>query len=144
MGLRHRHREEVSEHQLELVRDAYRFMQAWELRPVRELLASGVPGGEAAFCVIRGLFSNTCRETDDLPGELFWHSLPPHWEISSLEVRELSVHHDTIAVAGLYRCRPKGSWEVMELPFLHLWRLRDGRLLRVLSPLDAVELRRVA
>ena len=45
MGLRHRHREEVSEHQLELVRDAYRFMGAWELRPVRELLASGVPGG---------------------------------------------------------------------------------------------------
>ena len=45
---------------------------------------------------------------------------------------------------GLCRCRPKGSWEVVTVPFLHLWQLRDGRLSRVESSFDAVELRRVA
>jgi hypothetical protein len=144
VGLLHRHREEVGEHQVELVRDAYRSTRAWELSPVKELLAGGVPGHEAAWCVVRGGYSRSCREIDDLPGALFSLAIPSHWEITGFEIRQLTPNHGTILVLGLCRCRPKGSWEVVEVPFLHQWRLHDGKLSGVLSSFDAVELRRVA
>ena len=144
MGLLHRHREEVSEHQVELVRSAYRSTRAWELSPVRELLATGVPGHEAAWCVVRGGYSSSCQATEDLSRELFSLAIPWHWEITGFDVRQLTPSHETILVLGLCRCRPKGSWEVVEVPFLHKWRLRDGRLSGVMSSFDAVELRRVA
>ncbi len=32
----------------------------------------------------------------------------------------------------------------MKLPFLHVWHIRGGRAARVVSSLDAVELRRAA
>jgi hypothetical protein len=144
VGLLSRHREEVSEHQVDLVRDAYRSTRAWEISPVRELLASGVPGREAAWCVTRGVHSRRCQETDDLPRALFSLAVPPHWEITGFEIRQFSPRNETILVLGLCRCRPKGSWDVVSVPFLHLWRVRDGRLTGVQSSFDAVELRRVA
>ena len=144
MRLMHRHLEEFSERQVELVRDAYRSTRAWELSPVEELLASGVPGHKATWCVVRGAYSRRCRETEDLSRELFSLAIPSHWEITGFQIRQLTPRHETVLVLGLCRCRPKGSWEVVEVPFLHQWRLRDGRLSAVLSQFDAVELRRVA
>jgi hypothetical protein len=144
MGLLHRHLEEFSQRQVELVRDAYRSTRAWELSPVGELLAGGMPEHEAAWCVVHGAYSRGCQATADLSRELFSLAIPWHREITGFEIRQLTPSHETVLVLGLCRCRPKGSWEVVEVPFLHQWRLRDGRLTAVLSQFDAVELRRVA
>ena len=70
--------------------------------------------------------------------------MPSHWEITGFEIRQFSTRHETILVLGICRCRPKGSWDVVNVPFLHLWRVRDGRLSGVQSSFDAVELRRIA
>lgn len=144
MGLPHRHREEVSERQVELVRDAYRSTRAWELSPVRELLASGTPGREATWCVVRGAYTRSCQQTEDLSRGLFSLSIPAHWEITGFEIRRLTPRHGTVLVLGLCHCRPRGSWEGVSVPFLHLWHVRDGELSGVVSSFDAVELRRVA
>ncbi len=69
MGLLRRHREEVTERHVELVRDAYRSTRAWEMRPVRELLASGVAGREAALVRDPGLSPAAASEADDLVRE---------------------------------------------------------------------------
>ena len=143
MELLHRHREEVSEHQLELVRDAYRFIQAWELRPVRELLSSGVPGGEAAFCVIRASSRTpagrpticpvsssgiACRPTGRSAASRSASSAftvtPSPWPASTV-VAQGQLGGDGVAFPAPLAAARRG-------------------LLRVLSPLDAVELRRVA
>jgi ketosteroid isomerase-like protein len=142
VGLLQRHREEVTERQLELVREAYRSTRAWELQPVKELLASGVPGREAAWDVVRGVFFSRRQRADDLPRDLF--RLPPHWEITDFEIHQVTSKHDAIFVVGACRCRPKGSWDVVRLPFLHVWHLRDGRAARVENRFNLVEVRRAA
>jgi ketosteroid isomerase-like protein len=144
VGLLSRHREEVTEHQIELVRDAYQVARAWEMRPVRELLASGIPGHEAAWCVMRGIYSRGCQEVDDLVRDLFSMSVPRSWEIAGLEIRKVTHSHDRIVVLGVCRCRPRGGRDDVRLPFLHVWHVRDGRVTRLVSSLDAVELRRAA
>ena len=144
MRLLRRHREEVTKNQIELVRSAYRATRAWEMRPVRELLASGIPGHEAVWCVVRGLYSRGCQDVDDLVSDLFSLSVPRSWEIAGLEVRELTHRHDRIIVVGMCRCRPNGGVDVVHLPFLHVWHVHDGRVTRLVSSLDAVELRRAA
>ena len=138
-------REEVTEHHLELVRDAYERPRAWEMRPVRELLASGVPGHEAAWCVARGILPGGCRETDDLANELVAKSVPAHWEITRLDIHKLTSSRDRIVVVGTMSCRPKGRGaEPIKMPFLHIWHIRDNRATRVESSLNSVELRRTA
>jgi ketosteroid isomerase-like protein len=144
MGLLRRHREEITEHQIELVRSAYQSTRAWEMQPIRELLASGIPGHESAWCVLRGAYARACREADDLARELFSLSVPARWEITAFEIRRLTLGSDRIVVVGVCRCRPRGGLEVVRLPFLHIWHIRDGRVARLVSSLDAVELRRAA
>jgi len=135
----------VTEHHLELVRDAYERPRAWEMRPVRELLASGVPGHEAAWCVARGILPGGCRETDDLANELVAKSVPAHWEITRLDIHKLTSSRDRIVVVGTMSCRPKGRGaEPIKMPFLHIWHIRDNRATRVESSLNSVELRRTA
>jgi hypothetical protein len=145
MGLLRRRREEVTEHHVELVRDAYERPRAWEMRPVRELFASGVPGQEAAWCVIRGILPGGCHETDDLARELVVRSVPAHWEITRLDIHKLTSSRDRIVVVGTMSCRPKGHGaEPIKMPFLHIWHIRDDRVTRVESSLNSVELRRAA
>jgi hypothetical protein len=144
VGLLRRRREEVTEHHVELVRDAYQSPRAWEMRPVRELLASDVPGREAAWCVMRGVLSSSCQETDDLARELVTLSVPPRWEVTKVAVHKLTPSRDRIVVVGAISCRPKGSRDAINLPFLHIWYIRDSRLKRVVSSLDSTEVRRAA
>jgi hypothetical protein len=145
MGLLHRRREEVTEHHVELVRDAYERPRAWEMRPVRELFASGVPGHEAAWCVARGILPGGWRETDDLANELVAKSVPAHWEITRLDIHKLTSSRDRIVVVGTMSCRPKGHGaEPIKMPFLHIWHIHDNRVTRVESSLNSVELRRAA
>ena len=145
VGLLRKRREEVTEHHVELVRDAYERPRAWEVRPVRELLASGVPGREARWCVVRGILPVGCRETDDLAKELVAKSVPAHWEITRLDIHQLTSSRDRIVVVGTMSCRPRDHGaEPIKMPFLHIWHIRDNRVRRVESSLNSVELRRVA
>ena len=49
-----------------------------------------------------------------------------------------------LTVIGRYRARVRGSWEVLALPFTHIWHIPGGRVERVASLLDGVEIRRRA
>ena len=144
MGLLRKRLEEVTEHHVELVRDAYEWPYAWEMRPVRELFEFAVPGHEAAWCVTRGILPSGCRETDDLARELIVRSVPVRWEITRLDVHKLTASRDRIVVVGTISCRPKGGSETTKMPFLHVWHIRDSRATRVVSQLNSVELRRAA
>jgi hypothetical protein len=75
-------------------------------------------------------------ESDDL------FALPPTWEITRVVPRHLTRRrHGRVAVTGLLFCRPRGSWEMMQLPFLHVWTLSRGRASRFENFLDGIDLR---
>jgi hypothetical protein len=68
--------------------------------------------------------------------------LPSTWEVMRAEVRSFKAKRDVVTVTGFIYCRPRGSWEHLRLPLLHVWTICLDRALRFESLLDGLELRR--
>ncbi len=77
--------------------------------------------------------------------ELFG-GLPSHFEVIGVEPRTWTTNRrgTTLTVIGRYRARVRGTWEVLALPFTHIWHIPGGRVEKVVSLLDGVEIRRLA
>jgi len=77
--------------------------------------------------------------------ELFG-GLPSHFEVIGVELRTwiMNRRRTTVTVIGRYRVRVRGTWEVLALPFTHIWHIPSGRVDKVVSLLDGVEIRRLA
>jgi len=89
-----------------------------------------------------------CAARDVVADDLFG-AVPPTWNVTGVDVDDLLPYELAdgslrVVARGTYRCRPRGSWECYELPFAHIWTLRDGHVVRVVCYLEGVELRRVA
>ena len=92
-----------------------------------------------------GAFGRRHPASDVVAMELFG-GLPSHFEVIGVDPRTWSMNRrrTRLTVSGQYRVRPRGSWEVLVLPFTHIWRFTGGRVDKVLSLLDGVEIRRLA
>jgi len=66
--------------------------------------------------------------------------LPPSWEVMSVVPRQFSAGRGVVTVAGFMHCRPRGSWERVQVPFLHAWTMCRGRVQRFQNLLEGVEL----
>jgi len=77
--------------------------------------------------------------------DLFAGALPSHWEIIGVDLRmwDFYTRKNRLVVGGRFRTRPRGTWEVIPLPFIHIWSVGDGDQVRgVLDYLAGVEVRR--
>ena len=103
-------------------------------------------GGEPALWVVYelGAFGRRHPAGDIVAMELFG-GLPSHFEVIGVEPRTWTVNRrqTRLTVTGHFRVRPRGSWEVLVLPFTHIWAFPGGRVDKVVSLLDGVELRRL-
>jgi ketosteroid isomerase-like protein len=70
-------------------------------------------------------------------------SMPGSWEVMRVVVHSVMPKRDIVTVTGAVYCRPRGSWETMRLPLLHIWTMRAGKALRFENYLDGLELSRV-
>jgi hypothetical protein len=72
--------------------------------------------------------------------------IPSHYEVVGVDPQSWKVNRreTRLMVSGQYRVRPRGTWEVVALPFAHVWYLAGDHVDRVVSLLDGVELRRLA
>ena len=68
--------------------------------------------------------------------------LPSTWEVMRAEVRSVKARRAVVTVTGFIYCRPRGSWEYLRLPLLHVWTICLDKALRFESLLDGLELRR--
>ena len=104
-------------------------------------------GGEPAHWAVYevGAFGRRHPASDVVAMELFG-GLPSHFEVIGVELRTWSMNRRAtkLTVIGRYRARIRGTWEVLALPFTHIWHVPGGRVDRVVSLLDGVEIRRLA
>jgi ketosteroid isomerase-like protein len=104
-------------------------------------------GGEPADWAVyeMGAFGRSRPAGDVVAMELFG-GLPSHFEVIGVELRTWSMNRrrTTVTVIGRYRARVRGTWEVLALPFTHIWHIPNGRVDKVVSLLDGVEIRRLA
>lgn len=101
---------------------------------------TGAHGG--GWCLRHNGHVLRCLSADELASaDLF--SLPSSWEVMRVVVHNLMPKRDIVTVTGAIYCRPKGSWETMRLPLLHVWTMCADRALRFESYLDGIELSRI-
>ncbi|HET6475622.1 MAG TPA: hypothetical protein VFH93_06030 [Thermoleophilia bacterium] len=76
--------------------------------------------------------------------DLFRGGLPSNWEIIGVDVRMWDYYErrSRLVVAGRFRTRPRGTWEVMPLPFIHVWSLWGEEVDGVFDYLAGIEVRR--
>ena len=99
----------------------------------------GAEGAEWCFKV-NGRRSR-CLATSELDSsDLFL--LPASWEVMRAEVRGLTYKRGIATASGFMYCRPRGSWENMRVPLLHVWTMCLGKALRFQNLLDGLELGR--
>jgi len=100
-------------------------------------------GREPAWAVVDLVSGETGRARAVVAEDLFG-SVPSHWEVTRVETYAIHARDERVVVTGHICCRPRGvrSFDLCRVSFAHVWTLRDGEAVRVLSYLDGVELRR--
>jgi hypothetical protein len=78
--------------------------------------------------------------------DLFAGALPSHWEVIGVDLRMWNYYRQRcrLVVAGRFRTRPRGTWEVVPLPFIHIWSLDDDEVKGVFDYLAGIEVKRRA
>lgn len=59
--------------------------------------------------------------------------LPDHWEITGTDVRmwDLCERRSCLIVGGRFRSRPRGTWEMIAIPFIHIWTFSGDQVVSV-------------
>ncbi len=130
----------MADDELDLLRGAY-----GALGPgfaTEALALFGQDGAEGAeWCLRINGRRSRCLSTSELDSsDLFL--LPASWEVMRAEVRRLTYKRSVATVSGLMYCRPRGSWENIRVPLLHVWTMCRGKALRFENLLDGLELGR--
>jgi hypothetical protein len=76
--------------------------------------------------------------------ELFAGAMPSHWEVIGVDLRMWDYYErrSRLVVSGRFRTRPRGTWEVIPLPFIHIWSVDDEQVRGVFDYLAGIEVRR--
>jgi hypothetical protein len=82
---------------------------------------------------------------DVVAEDLFAGGLPSQWEIVGVELRVWDFYQgkNRLVVGGRFRARLRGTWEVMPLPFIHVWSFADDQVRAVFDYFGGVEVRRI-
>jgi hypothetical protein len=77
--------------------------------------------------------------------DLFAGGLPEQWEVIGVELCVWDVHRQRsrLVVSGRFRARLRGTWEIMPLPFIHVWSFVDDQVRGVFDYFGGVEVRRL-
>jgi hypothetical protein len=133
---------DTSDEQLDRLRDIYRGLGPGFPAAAAPLFDRGAGPDGGDWCVrVNGRMSRCLSAAELASTDLF--VLPSTWEIMRAEIRGLAARRDVVTVTGFMYCRPRGSWEHMRVPLLHVWTMRLGKALRFENLLDGLELRPV-
>ena len=132
---------EVGADVLERLRSAYRALGPGFPPEAVALFAYGGDDGGGAWYRLAPRGQRRRLATAEMTSnDLF--SMPPNWEVMRVELRRLNARRGLVTASGFMRCRPRGTWENLRIPFLHTWTMRDGKALTFQNFLDSIELRR--
>ena len=133
----------MDEGTLEMLREGYRSLGFGAPAAVLRLFDQDVPGREARW-VVREVTSTARYGTREVVADDLFGSIPSHWQVVRVVPRRWQESEDRVVVLGHIYCRPGGSWEVMSVPFAHIWTVVRGKVVSVLSYLDGIEIERAA
>jgi hypothetical protein len=82
---------------------------------------------------------------DVVAEDLFAGGLPSQWEVIGVDLRIWDIHpkKSRLVVGGRFRARLRGTWEVIPMPFIHVWSFADNQVQTVFDYFGGVEVRRL-
>jgi hypothetical protein len=128
----------------EPIRRGYRALGFGADEDVRAMLDQ--TGPEPACWEVRGVgLWGRSRPADGVAALELFRGLPAHFELVRVQVTTWAPNKrlTRLAVGGRFRVRVRGTWEVLEVPFDHVWSFAGGRVQSVHNVLDGFELRRL-
>jgi uncharacterized protein len=108
---------------IETIRSGYESFSRGDLPTVLELFADDIEWNEPEWTY--GTPTGTFLGKQEVLS--IFEQIPEYNDSFSLEPREFVGQSDTVVVTGVFRVSPKGSGRTAEVPFAHVWRLRDGK-----------------
>ncbi len=132
----------VDEQTLAMLREGYRSLGFGAPAAVLRLFDQDAPGDQAHW-IVRELTSTARYRAREVVADDLLGSIPPHWQVVHVVPRRWEGSDERVVVVGHIECRPRGSWDVVSIPFAHIWTVVHGKVVSVLSYLDAIEIERV-
>ncbi len=88
--------------------------------------------------------SGRVHESRDVVAMDLVAGLPPQFEVMGAELCMWDYYQrcSRLVVGGRFRTRPKGTWEVVPLPFIHIWSFSGEQVDTVMDYLGGIEVRR--
>jgi hypothetical protein len=129
----------MADDELEQLRAAYGALGPGLPAEARRLFAPDIDAdGSDWYVKVHGKTSRRLRASELASTDLF--ALPSSWEVMRTEVRTLTRKAGVVTVTGFMYCRPRGSWENMRVPILHMWTMCLGKAVRFQNLVDGIEL----
>jgi hypothetical protein len=77
--------------------------------------------------------------------DLFAGGLPSQWEVIGVDLCQWTFYQkkSRLVVGGRFRARLRGTWEVVPMPFIHVWGFADDQVRTVFDYFGGVEVRRL-
>jgi len=127
----------MSENNKDILRAGYAAFNRQDIPGVIELFDENIEWTEPEWTY--GSVAGTVRGRDEVVQRVFGPILEDY-ESFELDPREYYGEGDTVIVIGSFRLRPKSVNQTLDVPFAHVWRLRDGKAVSMRSYVDVAEL----
>lgn len=127
---------------IELLTRGYRSLGFGVDSDVLRLFDQRVEGDTVRWVVVEYVSGGRETATREVVAHDLLGSIPQHWEVAGVDTQSWRRQGDTIVVTGHIRVRPRGGWDVLPLPFAHIWKVAGDKVVSVRSYLDGIEVRR--
>ena len=123
----------------DLVRETYEKFNRGDIPAVLATFADDIEWHEPDWVIERG---GTFHSSQDVLHNVF-ETVPRNWDSLRLVPSEILEAGDVVISRGKFVGRPKGSAQEIEVPFVHLFTIRDGKVVTGDAYIDVKELTRL-
>ena len=127
----------MSESNKDIVRAGYEAFNRQDIPTVMGLFDENIEWTEPEFTY--GPAGGVRHSRDEVLHEVF-EPIGEYYDSFTLDPRELYGEGDTVIVVGSFKARPTGVAQTLDVPFAHVWRLRNGKAVSMRNYVDVGEL----
>ena len=127
----------MSESNKDILRTGYDAFNRQDIPTVMGLFDENIAWTEPEW--VYGPPGGTLHGRDAVLHRVF-EPISEHFDSFELHPSEYYGEGDTVVVVGSFKVRPKGVSPTLDVPFAHVWQLRDGKCVSMRNYIDVAEL----
>src|SRR5450830_1241750 len=130
-------RHTMSESNKDILRAGYAAFNRQDIPGIMGMFDENIEWTEPEW--VYGPPGGTLHGRDEVLHRVF-EPISEDYESLELDPREYYGEGDTVVVVGSFKVRPKSVSQTLDVPFAHVWQLRDGKCVSMRNYIDVAEL----